>query len=237
MVLFHSSEITVGEKPSFSEGLLTMVEVDGSGYRVLDEHNLVGGVAGLPAPSPDGERVAYGSGASSRLYLWDVGSQAFEPGDYGLAETGGELRLANPSWAPDGKHLAWVAHRDQQFGIAVFDLETRSAWLSHFYKPAGMDGFPPQPAWSPDGRWLAFVATAEKPDEAGLWVVEAAGNHLERRIALGSNPVWSPHGQWLAFVGAPDGRQWGHWIVDTLAWSMQPLGLASDVQLVVWLSP
>jgi hypothetical protein len=237
LVVFTSLRLEGQEKPPRSEGHLAVVGVDASGYRVLDDRTLIGGPAGRPAPSPDGQAIAYGGGTTGMLFRWETGPQVFDPRDYGLSDTEGELRIGNPSWAPDGQRLAWVVHRGSQFGIAVFNVLTRAAWMGHFYDPVGMDGFPPAVAWSPDGQWLALVAMAADPAEMGLWILASDGQREERPLGRGSNPVWSPDGNWLAFAGAPDEGDWRLWLADTAAWELRPLSLPSDAYLAGWLRP
>jgi len=214
-----------------------VVGVDGEGYRILDDQTLIGGPTGLPALSADGQTIAYSGGTTGLLFYWDTGAEVFDPSDYGVSDAQGELRIANPSWAPDGQRLAWVVHRSSQFGIAVFDLQTRSAWMGHFYDPVGMDGFPPGVVWSPDGRWLAVVAMAADPKEMGLWILEGDRWQDRHMLGRGSNPVWSPDGDWLAFAGAPDGAEWQLWLAEAGTWELRPLGLPSDAYLAGWIRP
>jgi uncharacterized repeat protein (TIGR01451 family) len=236
VILFLSQQYEGEGKPRLGEGFLTVVGVDGSGYRVLDDQTLVGGVYGMPAPSPDGRTIAYGGGNTAWLYRWETGPEVFDPARYALTDAQGDLRIANPAWSPDGKRLAWVVHSASQFGIGVFNLDTQTAWLGHFYQPVGMDGFPPEAVWSPDGRWLAVVAMALDPQEGGLWVVRTDGRPEEHYLGQGSNPVWSPDGRWLAFAGAPQGGQWQPWLAEAETWNLRPLALPSDTYLADWIS-
>jgi len=237
VIVFDSRDLEGQEKPRATEGYVTVVGVNGQGYRVLDDETLIGGPSGLFALSPDGKTIAYGGGNTGMLYHWDSGPEVFDPRDYGVSDEQGELRIANPSWAPDGQRLAWIVHRGSQFGIAVFDLGLGTAWLGHFYDPVGMDGFPPTAAWSPDGRRLAVVAMASDPQEMGLWVLDSASLVGERRLGRASNPVWSPDGDWLAFAGAPDDKEWRLWLADTGTWELKPLDLLPDAYLAAWIRP
>jgi uncharacterized repeat protein (TIGR01451 family) len=236
LILFLSQRHEGEGKPPLGEGFLTVVGTDGSGYRVLDDQTLVGGVYGMPASSPDGGTIAYGGGNTAWLYRWETGSEVFDPARYALTDAQGDLRIANPAWSPDGKRLAWVVHSASQFGIGVFNLDTQTAWLGHFYQPVGMDGFPPEAVWSPDGRWLAMVAMALDPQEGGLWVVRTDGPPEEHYLGPGSNPVWSPDGRWLAFTGAPQGGQWQPWLAEAETWNLRPLALPADTYLADWIS-
>ncbi len=235
LVVFIARRLEGHEKPPVAQGFLALVGVDGSRYRVLDDQTLIGGAAGLPAPSPDGQAIAYGDDNAAWLFRWSTGPEVFAPRDYGLDDADGDLRMANPAWSPDGKQLSWVVHRDRQFGIAVFDLEQHTAWVGHFYDPVGMDGFPPATVWSPDGSWLAVVAMASNIQEMGMWVLQADQLETEHYLGRGSEPLWSPDGRWLAFAGSSDDGQWQPWIADTQTWNLCPLALPLDAYLAGWI--
>jgi hypothetical protein len=112
-----------GWEPSL--GALTTMQVDGSGYRILDGEPSYG----LPAPSPNGQTVAYGGGQTAWLYRWNSGPEVFDPTDYGLRVH----RIGSASWAPDGTQLAWVVgaylSEGWRLGIGVFDLKARTSRL------------------------------------------------------------------------------------------------------------
>ncbi len=219
-------------------GYLTVVNTDGSGYRVLDEQHYLNSP---PAPAPDGKTIAYGSSNGGWLYRWDTGPQPFDPADYGLGSAG-EIALGSPAWSPDGTKLAWVLAGDLgsdggfRWGIGIFDFIARSGQILHTYTSGGGDGWPPAPVWSPDGAWLAFEAWAESADEAGIWVARADGQGEATVYLGGRHPIWSPDGRWLALSGpAPD--QPGHWIASVGSWSLLALALPLDAQVVDWIDP
>jgi len=227
-------------------GFLAVVGIDGHGYRVLDDQNYTGG---LPAPSPNGQTIAYGSGSTGWLYRWETGPEVFDPADYGLPSYR-DAHIGSPSWSPDGKKLAWIvsgafaADRSIQMGVVVFDLETRTAQLLHLYEPAFGDGWPAAPVWSPDGQWLAFTAWAQDPDEAGVWVVRADREQGKEYQSLfteyhlgGSHPVWISNGRWLAFNRALQDGGTSSWATQVGTWGLIRLALPPDAYIVDWISP
>jgi Tol biopolymer transport system component len=227
-------------------GFLAVVGSDGDGYRVLDDQNHTGG---LPAPSPDGQTIAYGSGATGWLYRWEMGPEVFDPADYGLPSYR-DAHIGSPSWSPDGGKLAWIVRgdfakdRDPQMGVAVFGLETRTTQILHLYDPAVRDGWPPPPVWSPDGQWLAFTAWAKHPDLAGVWVVRTDGQQEGASQSLfteyhlgGSRPVWVSNGGWLAYSRGLEGEGTSAWAAQVGTWGLIRLALPPDAYIIDWISP
>jgi Tol biopolymer transport system component len=228
-----------------ASGFLSVVGSDGSNYRVLDDQHPVGGP---PAPSPDGQTIAYGSGATTWLYHWETGPEVFDPEEYGLVGAG-ETEIANPAWSPDGTKLAWVLSGDlaesqeHRLGIGVFDLENGTVHLLHHYRPAAGDGWPPAPSWSPDGVWLAFEAWAAPHDQAGGWVarVESLGSvggeahHLAPSHPDGWAPAWSPDGHWLALSSTSEEAA-GHWLTQVGSWNLLALDLPPTSRIVDWIT-
>jgi Tol biopolymer transport system component len=217
-----------------STGFLSVVDIDGSDYRVLDEENQSNG---LPSPGPDGQTIAYDRGGTSWLFRWETGSERLDPIDYGLSNV---VRIGGPSWSPDGEQLAWtVAITDPEWriAVAVFDLASRTAYLLHPYENTGRGGWFSPPAWSPDGRWLAYLVEDINRDNRGVWVVSVDGSE-EAFLGPGLNPIWSPDGRFLTFTGISETGAAGEtvpWLVDPGSWYEIPLNLPPGSMVVDWL--
>jgi Tol biopolymer transport system component len=237
MILFNSSPDPGDTGPNY--GFSTVAQLNGSGYDVLDDSEIS---AALPAPSPDGQTVAYDRAAQPWLYRPDAGPEPFDLTPYNLPSAS-ELRVVSPSWSPDGTRLAWLVAGDfaalggWRINIGVFDLETRTVSLLYTYEPAGQGGWPPAPVWSPDGQWLTFTAWALDNDEVGVRIVRADGQEEEYHLGQCYTPVWSPDGRWLACTSTPQGLGSGVWLMEVGTWNLHSLDLPSDAYLVDWIDP
>lgn len=156
----------------------------------------------FPALSPDGETVAYANRVDGhwRLMLRNLrdANPVLVPAIPGVDDT-------QPSFSPDGKHLAFRSTRDGG-GIFLLTLSDRSvSRLTDF-------GF--NPAWSPDGKEiLCATEGVVRPEDrltqkSELWAVRVADG--ARRLVTKGDAVqgsWSPDGGRIAYWSAPGGQR------------------------------
>ena len=158
----------------------------------------------FPVLSPDGWHIAFSrrTGGQYDLFMMDV-----DGNDVRRLIRSGNADEVLPSWAPDGKRLAYTA-----------TTATPDGWQSDIYRIRARDGrfrrltFTPiikefAPDWAPNGSRIAFTKQNEKghrygiatvrPDATGLeWLVinpESASGYTD------VNPSWSPDSRWVAF--------------------------------------
>ena len=181
-------------------GQASLMLQDGSGYQVLDEN----GSFWSPAPSPDGNTIAYDTGSAAWLYHLDTGKQPFDVGNYGL-DAPEDFKIGSPSWSPDGTQITWWVggsfppSGEWKIALAMFDLGTKKYRFIHQYQPiGGSGGWKPPAQWSPDGEWLVFT-TQGQGRVPELIVMRVDGSEV---VALGSGtlPLWSPDSSKLLFI-------------------------------------
>ena len=119
-----------------------------------------------PAPSPDGDRLAF----SARGWIWVMD-----------IETSSARRLTmgrdmdfRPAWSPDGQMLAFVRDNDHDTSIMFIDSHS-GAEMGQVDSPA----LELDPAFSADGT-LLFYSSAEEGD-LDLWAINIA-NDEKRRV-------------------------------------------------------
>ena len=116
---------------------------------------------------------------------------------------GAMRRLTNswdysPTWSPDGRHIAFVSSRDDNFDIYV--MESDGSNQRRLTNHSGPDD---SPTWSPDGRYIAF--RSRRDGNSGIYVMESDGTNLRQLTnSWGSSPSWSPDGRHIAFESSRD---------------------------------
>lgn len=100
---------------------------------------------------------------------------------------------SEPTWAPDGRYIAYSSDRGGKFDVWVQQVSGGDP-----IRITKGPGHHWQPAWSPDGKYIAYRS---EEGAGGIYVVPAlGGSGLERKIAaFGYYPRWSPNSQQVLF--------------------------------------
>ena len=154
----------------------------------------------------DGRGASVGS--RTHLFAVDCENGAMRP----LVD--GDLDVANASWSPDGRQLAYVRHRDGR------QRHRTDLWL------ADADGTSSRQrtrdiasvqkaAWSPDGRWLAVTGGRIEGDSTTqTWLLDPHGAAPPRllgdedfALSPSSGLIWHADGTRIAVVDEHRGLQ------------------------------
>lgn len=238
VIVFNSVDAKEPVGPSFGQASIVMD--DGSNYQVLDESSSFWS----PAPSPDGNTIAFDTASAAWLYRLDTGKESFNVAAYGL-EVPEDFKIGSPSWSPDGTKLAWwvggsfAPSGEWNIALAVFDLETNDYEFIHRYQPlGGSGGWKPPAVWSSDGEWLAFT-TQGQGRVPNLVVMRIDGSQTID-LGSGAEPLWSPDSSKLIFL-RPDPAG-GTFLEDDLMlvnrdeWQAIPLDLPPGSRQILWLA-
>ena len=108
--------------------------------------------------------------------------------------TNDEANNVNPSWSPDGRHLAFSSYRDGG-NNEIYVMDADGSNQRRLTTNGGG-----QPTWSPDGRQIAFESDRDDWNME-IYVMDADGSN-QRRLTTngGRHPTWSPDGRQIAFI-------------------------------------
>ena len=110
--------------------------------------------------------------------------------------------ILSPSFAPDGRRIAYVSFEQKRPRIFVQHIDTgRREQISNF---EGLNG---APAWSPDGNRLAFVLSRDGNPE--IYVMDMGSRQLRRvtnQPSIDTEPFWGKDGQTIYFTSDRSGK-------------------------------
>jgi TolB protein len=110
--------------------------------------------------------------------------------------------ILSPSFAPDGRRIAYVSFEQKRPRIFVQHIDTgRREQITNY---EGLNG---APAWSPDGNRLAFVLSRDGNPE--IYVMDMGSRQVKRVTnspAIDTEPFWGKDGQTLYFTSDRSGK-------------------------------
>lgn len=110
--------------------------------------------------------------------------------------------ILSPSFASDGKRIAYVSFEQKRPRIFVQHIDTgRREQVTNF---EGLNG---APAWSPDGNRLAFTLSRDGNPE--IYVMDMGSRNLRRitnHSAIDTEPFWGKDGQTIYFTSDRSGK-------------------------------
>jgi len=162
---------------------IVVCNVDGSG---LHRVRSMRAVEIEPKVNPkNGSEIVFTSGASGTPQIYRMNMEGADA----QRLTTGEGDAVNPSWHPDGQHIAFAWTRGFEpgnYNIFVMDVATRR--FDQLTHGAGRNE---NPTWAPDGRHIVF--SSNRSGSSQIWTMLADGTQLKQLTTQGRNqqPVWS----------------------------------------------
>ncbi|HEY2843255.1 MAG TPA: hypothetical protein VGJ09_06380 [Bryobacteraceae bacterium] len=162
---------------------LMMAGIDGSGMHRLSN---VRAIEVSPRVNPKtGNDLLFISGRSGHQQLWRMN---LDGTDREMLTTN-EGDVANPSWSPDGHHIAFCWTRGYEpgnFNIFVMDIADRK-----YVQLSTNSGRNENPTWAPDGLHLVFSSMRGRVTQ--IYSMLADGTNIRQLTTQGNNlqPVWA----------------------------------------------
>jgi TolB protein len=190
-------------------------------YQTGEEHQLTRGPRDdiQAAWSPNGKAIALvrSSLPNGKLEPGDVLGWYAEGGDVWMVTPGSgqETQLLsgafNPSWSPDGSHLAVDAALGGPHRIWITDANGRNP--RQVTNDSSEVVVHMSPRWSPDGKHLVFRRIQQqKSDIVVVDVATGATRWVTHDDVVDVNPAWSPSGRYIYF-SSPRGGGLNLWRV------------------------
>jgi tricorn protease len=195
---------SAGLSPS---GRRAVMEARGEIFTIPAEHgsarNLTrstGAADRVPVWSPAGDSVAWFSD-DGRGYRLHIGHQdgLGVPRSLGL----GESKMGwNPSWSPDGRHIAFM---DERARVQVIEVTTGRVTTVGLGGDSN-DRTSMRPVWSPDSRWLTYANRfPNQYRRVVVWSVDTGETRiLTDPMADAFSPAWDRDGRHLWFLASTD---------------------------------
>lgn len=178
----------------------------GAGLKPEGKERRIAGPVWLGAVTilPNGEEIIYEHGISEESSaMWRM--RLSRP-DAPVRLLAGLATYFNPAVSPDGRRLAFAAHRVVRNEIWSVNLTGRGT-ARRFISSTHSDM---NPNWSPDGKWIAFHST-RAGNSSDIWIADARGENARRltytNARTTATPRWSPSGEHVAYESIVSG-QW-----------------------------
>ncbi len=110
--------------------------------------------------------------------------------------------ILSPSYAPDGRRIAYVSFEQRRPRIFIQHVDT-----GHREQVTNFEGLNGAPAWSPDGSRLVFVLSRDGNPE--IYVMDLGSRQVRRvtsSASIDTEPFWGKNGQTIYFTSDRAGK-------------------------------
>jgi TolB protein len=159
-----------------------IANLDGTGFRPISSPSAI---EVEPKVNPKtGADIVFSSGRSGpqQIYRMNMDGADVERLTPGVGEA------SNPSWHPDGQHIAFAW--TQGYATGAFNIFTMNVATRDYVQLTHGDGKNENPTWAPDGVHIVFAKT--RGNSSQIYTMLANGTQLQQLTTVGQNerPVW-----------------------------------------------
>jgi TolB protein len=159
-----------------------IANLDGTGFRPISSPSAI---EVEPKVNPKtGADIVFSSGRSGpqQIYRMNMDGADVERLTPGVGEA------SNPSWHPDGQHIAFAW--TQGYATGAFNIFTMNVATREYVQLTHGDGKNENPTWAPDGVHIVFAKT--RGSSSQIYTMLANGTQIQQLTTVGQNerPVW-----------------------------------------------
>ena len=192
---FYNQEASLNATPSFTpdskqiyyastaSGLaqIYVASINGQGFRRVSYRDAIEMEPKVNPKNPSLLLFVSGPGPQQIYQMTSTGTDV-------RRVTNGEGEASNPSWNPDGQHIAFAWTRGYATGnFNVFVMDIASRQYVQLTSGAGRNE---NPVWAPDGRHIVFMSNRGGREQ--IYTMLADGTQVKQLTTQGTNryPVW-----------------------------------------------
>jgi serine/threonine-protein kinase len=156
-----------------------------------------GGTSRSPVWSPDGVWIAFQTDREGDLAIFRQRADGSGPAERMSRPEKGVAHIPQ-SWSPDGAHLLFTEHTEQQSSLSILSLKDQKA--AGFSDVRGIELT--EGAFSPDGGWIAYQVR-ESGGNRQVFIQPFPATGAKYLVRAGGHPYWTPKGEALILNVGP----------------------------------